>query len=126
MTPQDVRSMLDRLHGIHHACDLDLLLFFYRHRGALLTAEWLATFVGYGRERVAKSLDGLVEAGLLTRSRDSSLGARLYRVELNAAEGSLAALLSIAASREGRSHAMRLLASGPNGLRRSAPLTRIA
>jgi hypothetical protein len=118
--------MLDRIQGIHHPCDLDLLLFFCRHRGALLTGEWLATFAGYDRERVAKSLDGLVEAGLLTRSRNSSLGARLYCLELHGADGSLAALLSIAATREGRRHAIRLLASGPNGLRRVAPVTKIA
>ena len=33
--------MLDRMRGIRHPCDLDLLLFFYRHPCALLSAEQL-------------------------------------------------------------------------------------
>ena len=119
--------MLDRIRGIHHPCDLDLLLFFYRHPRALLTSERLATFVGYDRERVAKSLDGLIEAGHLKRSQSLSRGARLYLLELSDADGgSLAALLSIAATRQGRRDVMRFLESGPNGLRRGASVTKIA
>ena len=68
LSAQHLRSMLDRIRGIHHPCDLDLLLFFHRHRRTLLTSEWLATFVGYDRERMAKSLDGLIEAGHPRRS----------------------------------------------------------
>ena len=60
--------MLDRIRAIRQACDLDLLLFFHRHPCALLTGEQLVAFVGYDRERVAKSLDGLIEAGHLKRS----------------------------------------------------------
>jgi hypothetical protein len=127
LSTQHLRSLLDRTRGIHHPCDLDLLLFFHRHRRALLTSEWLATFVGYERERVAKSLDGLIEAGHLKRSESLSRGARLYLLELNGADGgALATLLRIAATRQGRRDVMRSLESGPNGLPRSASVTRIA
>jgi DNA-binding MarR family transcriptional regulator len=119
--------MLERIRGIHHPCDLDLLLFFHRHRRTLLTSEWLATFVGYDRERVAKSLDGLIEAGHLKRSQSLSRGARLYLLELSGADGgSLASLLSIAATRQGRRDVMRFLVSGPNGVRHGASVTKIA
>ena len=119
--------MLDRIRGIHHPCDLDLLLFFHRHRRTLLTSEWLATFVGYDRERVAKSLDGLIEAGHLKRSQSLSRGARLYLLELSDADGgSLAALLRIAATRQGRRDVMRFLEPGSNRPRRGASVTKIA
>jgi len=61
-----VRSVLDRLPSVQHACDLDLLLFFSRHPRALLTSEQLVAYLGYDRDRIALSLDGLIEAGLLT------------------------------------------------------------
>ncbi len=57
---QYVRSTVDRVPGIRHACDIDLLLFFYRHPRAMLTSEQLVAYLGYGRERIAKSLDALV------------------------------------------------------------------
>jgi hypothetical protein len=76
---------------------------------------------------VAKSLDGLIEAGHLKRSESLSRGARLYLLELNGADGgALATLLGIAATRQGRRDVMRSLESGPNGLPRSASVTRIA
>jgi hypothetical protein len=50
---QDLRSMLDRIRGIRHACDLDLLLFFYRHPRVLLTGDRLVAYLGYDREQVA-------------------------------------------------------------------------
>ena len=129
MDTLDLRSMLDRIQGIRHACDLDLLLFFYRHPRALLTSEQLVAYLGYDRERVVKSLDGLIEAGLLTRSQNPSHAAHLYVMHLrDLPDGLLSSLLKIAATREGRQGVMRLLESGPNrapgaGLQRGAPLT---
>ncbi len=70
MTREDLRSLLDRLGGIRHRCDLDLLLFFYRHPRALLTAESLVSYLGHDHDRVAKSLDGLIAADLLRRSQN--------------------------------------------------------
>jgi hypothetical protein len=102
--------MLDCIRGIRHACDLDLLLFFYRHPCALLTAEQLVTCLGYECEQVAKSLDGLIEAGLVTRSQNPSRTARLYHLELDALPGGLlSSFLKIVATRPGRQEAMRLL-----------------
>ena len=107
--------MLDRIRGIRDASDLDLLLFFYRHPRALLTCEELVASLGYGRERVAKALDGLIEAGLLMRSQSPSHAASLYVLELGGlAGGLLSSLLKIAATREGRQGVMRLLESGPD------------
>lgn len=127
-----MRSLLDGLGGIRHRCDLDLLLFFYRHPRALLTAESLVSYLGHDHDRVAKSLDGLIAASLLRRSQNPSRSARLYELNLDGRPGrQLASLLKIAATPQGRKEAMRLLASGadaaagPN-LRRKAGLAKVA
>ena len=114
-TDNSVRSSLKRLRGIQHACDLDLLLFFSRHPRALLTSEQLVAYLGYDRDRVAKSLDGLIDAGLLARSQNPSHTARLYVLERSGPlGGALASLLKIAATREGRQLVLRLLEPGPD------------
>jgi DNA-binding MarR family transcriptional regulator len=116
--PDDLRSTLGRIQAIRHACDLDLLLFFYRHPRALLTSEQLVAYLGYDAERVAKSLDGMIEAGLLTRSQYPSNAARMYALELRGPDGALlASLLQVAATQQGRRDLMRLLEAGPNSLR---------
>ena len=108
----DLGSLLDSVRGIRHACDLDLLLFFYRHPRALLTIERLSTSIGYDREKIAKALEGLIANGLLTQSRSRSQAAQLYVLAPSGlADGSLASLLEFAATREGRVSVMRLLAS---------------
>ncbi|HYN12693.1 MAG TPA: helix-turn-helix domain-containing protein [Burkholderiales bacterium] len=107
--------MLDRIPGIRNACDLDLLLFFYRHPSALLTVEQLVAYLGHERERVATSLDGLIEAGLLTRSKNPSQAARLYILELHGLPGGqVSSFLQIAATRQGRIEALRLLGAAPD------------
>lgn len=123
--------MLDRIRAVRHACDLDLLLFFYRHPRTLLTGERLVSYLGHDREQVAKSLDGLIEAGLLTRSQNPSHTARLYTLELDALPGGLlSSFLKLAATRQGRQEAMRLLA-GESGssrarLRRGPSVSKVA
>ena len=113
-TDATVRALLDRLRTVQHACDLDLLLFFSRHPRALLTSEQLVAYLGYDRDRVALSLDGLIEAGLLTRSQNPSHAARLYVLGHGAPpDAGLASLLKIAATREGRMRVLQMLASGP-------------
>ena len=107
--------MLGRIRGVRHACDLDLLLFFYRHPNALLTGERLVSYLGHDREQVAKSLDGLIEAGLVTRSQNPSHTARLYLLDLGALPGGLLpSFLKVVATRQGRQEAMRLLGGGSN------------
>lgn len=106
--------MLDRIHGIRHAADLDSLLFFYRYPAALLTSEQIVAYLGYDRERVAKSIEGLIDAGLLTRSQNHTHAARLYQLQMHARPGGLlSSFLKIAATRGGRQEALRLLAGEP-------------
>ena len=123
--------MLEQIRGVRHECDLDLLLFFYRHPRALLASEQIVACVGYPGERVAKSLDGLIEAGLLTRSQNPSHAARLYVLVPDAIPGGvLASFLKIAATREGRLQVMRLLRGDPGrnpvGRPRRASLAKVA
>jgi DNA-binding MarR family transcriptional regulator len=110
----DLRSMLDCIREIRDACDLDLLLFFHRHPRSLLTSEQLVAYLGYERDRVATSLDGLIAAGLLTRSQNPSHDARLYVLKPGSLpEGLFARFLTIAATGEGRQEALRLLGTAP-------------
>ena len=103
MTPKQIGDLLDRLGYLRHACDLELLLFFYRHPWAFLISECLAEYVGYDLPQVARSLETLITAGLLQRSRDSTRPARLYVLTRGSPlAGSLSSLLRIAATREGR------------------------
>ncbi len=111
MNTQDLRSILDRVQGIRLACDLDLLLFFYRHPHALLTSNLIVGYLGYDPEQVAKSFEGLIEAGFLTRSQSPSHAAQLYTLELGGDPGPLASLLRIASTREGRLGLKQLLES---------------
>lgn len=122
MATTDLRSMLDRIRGVRHRCDLDLLLFFYRHPRALLTAEQLVVYLGQDLEQVAKSLESLIDAGLLTRSQNPSRAARLYVLEMEAIPGGLlSAFLKIAATREGRMEVIKLL----GGQTRGTPVARL-
>ena len=114
MDTKDLRSMLDRIRSIRHACDLDLLLFFYRHPCTLLTGEHFVDYLGYDREQVAKSLDGLIEAGLVKRSQNPSHSAQLYVLGL---PGDLpSSFLKIVATRAGREEVIRLLRPGTNSV----------
>jgi hypothetical protein len=113
ITDNSVRALLGRLRGIQHACDLDLLLFFSRHPRALLTSEQLVAYLGYDRDQVATSLDGLIAAGLLACSQNPSHTARLYVLEHGGLPGgALESLVKISATREGRRLVLRLLEPG--------------
>src|SRR5688500_12499777 len=132
VTGEDLRNLLDSLGAVRHRCDVILLLFFYRLPRALLTAESLVSYLGQDHDCVAKSLDGLIAAGLLTRSQNPSRSARLYQLNLDGHPGGqLASFLKIASARQGRNEVMRLLgpapgaAAGPN-LRRKAGLAKVA
>ena len=132
MDTRDLLLLLERVRGVRHPCDLDLLLFFYRHPCALLTSERIVDYVGYDRDRIAKSLDGLIEAGLLSRSPNPAHAARLYLLKLHGDPGgSLRPLLDFATTRLGRRQVIQLLAPAPDGSpaadpRPGASITRIA
>lgn len=114
MKIENLRSLLERVPAIRAACDLDLLLFFHRHPYALLTSEQLVAYLGYDRDRMAKSLDGLIEADLLTRSQNPAHAARLYVLKLRGLPGGLLeSLLRFAATRQGRRVVLGILKDGP-------------
>src|SRR5437773_5913083 len=103
MTPKRIGDLLDRIGCLRHPCDLDLLLFFYRHPRAYLITERLAQYVGYDLPLVAQSLETLITAGLLRRWPNSTHPAQLYVLTPGSTLGGwLAPLLRIAATREGR------------------------
>ncbi len=103
MTPKRIGDLLDRIGCLRHPCDLDLLLFFYRHPQAYLKNERLADYTGYELPQVAQSLETLITAGLLRQSPDSTSPARLYVLEHGSTLGQrLSSLLRTAATRQGR------------------------
>jgi DNA-binding MarR family transcriptional regulator len=66
-----------RVVGLRDVCDLDLLLFFSRHPRVVLSSEQLAAYVGYDPQQVARSLEVLVDAGLLRRSLNQGTPGRM-------------------------------------------------
>ena len=115
--------MLDEVRCIRRACDLDLLLFFVRHPCALLAADQIFARLGYDFQQAAVSLEELVDAGVLKRSRGRTGAVCLYALEAGGLEGAaLRSLLRIAATPSGRQTMMRLLKSSPgSGPVRAAP-----
>jgi len=109
MTSRQLRQLLERSNVLRHACDVDLLLFFYRHPQSLLTSDQLAAFVGYGLPQIAKSLDALIAAGVIERSQNPTHYARMYRLLRGSPDGWLAAIVKVAGTREGRHDVLRLL-----------------
>ena len=75
---EEVKQLLARLSVIRNGCDLDLLVFLYRHPRTLLTNEQIAAFVGRDMKQVAQSLDTFIEAGLLERTQNPTHAARMY------------------------------------------------
>jgi hypothetical protein len=129
MTPTRIGDLLDRIGCLRHPCDLDLLLFFYRHPRAFLLSERLAQYVGYDHAHVAQSLETLITAGLLLRSPDSTHPARLYVLPEGSILGQcLSSLLRFAATREGRLAVIHTLkqrpSSGPSGGGELEPVSR--
>ena len=97
------RRLLDRIGVLRHPCDLDLLVFFVRHPRTLMASEQLAAFLGYDLKQISDSLDILLETGLLTRTSDPTLAARMYVFAIGGTNGGgLPELLELASTREGR------------------------
>jgi hypothetical protein len=85
--------------------DWDVLVFLYRHRASLASAEQLARLLGYPSKAVGDALDRLESQRLIQRSR-SSQGVRFYQFlfsEANLApESCFRRLMSLAENRTGR------------------------
>lgn len=104
--------MLDEVRCIRHACDLDLLLFFTRHPSALLAAEQIFARLGCDFQQAAVSLEALVDAGIVKRSRGRTGAVCLYALEAGGLEdAALRSLLRLSATPSGRRNIMRLLES---------------
>jgi hypothetical protein len=111
MSRKRVRNLLDRLAYLKSACDLDLLLFFYRHPRAVLSSERLAIYVGHELSEVARSLETLIAAELLTRVQRPTRGTRMYVLTSGGLLGGwIDALLRLASTRGGRLMVLAALA----------------
>lgn len=115
---ENIQHLLAGIPIVVGPCDLDLLVFFYRHPRALLTTEQLAAFVGYDMKQIARSIDGFIDAGLLDRKQNSMHAARLYVLLLEDPQtDKLKTLLELASTRQGRGAILQLL----DPLRRDSP-----
>ena len=131
MTSRQIQQLLARNSVLRHPCDVDLLLFFYRHPQSLLTSELLATFMGYGASQIAQSLDAFIAAGMIERSPNQTHSARMYRLVRAAPDGWVASLVKVATTRRGRHDVMQALketrsiedsgSAGPPGARLMPP-----
>lgn len=112
MTRDRVLHLLDSVATIRNQCDLDVLVYLFRHADALLTGEHVSVAVGCDLKQVAGALDSFVFAGLLKRTRSRTDGPGLYVFAVGRpADGPLASLLQMASSRPGRLQILQALAS---------------
>jgi len=109
MTSRQIRQILQRSKTLHHPCDVDLLLFFYRHPRSLLTSDQLATLVGYSVSQIAKALDAFIAAGIIERSQNPTHQARMYRLVEGTPDGWVSSIVKVASTRHGRYDVMRAL-----------------
>jgi DNA-binding MarR family transcriptional regulator len=110
LSPEEVNELIAAAGVVRRPCDLDLLVFFRRHPRSLLASEQLALYVGYEPAQVARSLETLLGAGLVTRSQNPGHAGRLYVLATEGAEDrGLARLLGVASTREGRNALIRAL-----------------
>lgn len=105
--------LLERLGVLSHPCDLDLLLFFFKHPNCLLRSETLAAFLGYENKVMSESLDSLLGAGLLSRAQTPAHAARLYVLAATPDTHEwLPGIVSAASTRAGRLALRQALADG--------------
>ena len=119
-TIEEARRLLDRASILREPADFDLLVFFARHPRTLLASESLATLLGYELKDIARSLEALLEGGLLKRTQTSAHAARLNVFAADTPHEWLPPLLKMAATRAGRLALRQLLASRP----REKPVSR--
>jgi hypothetical protein len=111
------QTLLNHIPGLQRPCELDLFVFFAKHPRTLMTSEQLARLLGYQLNEMARSLDVLLAAGLLTRTQNPLRAARMYVFAVDGAtDGWPSELVQLASTREGRLALRRALtdaAAGP-------------
>jgi hypothetical protein len=114
--PMDpTRALLDHVPALRHTCDLDLLMFFARHPRALIASERLAELLGYQLSDIARSLEVLLDEGLLQRTQNPARAARLYVLAIDGAHHAwLAAFVELGSTRQGRLALRRALIQCPD------------
>ena len=110
---EEARRLLEGAHILREPADFDLLVFFARHPRTLLASESLGALLGYELKDIARSLEALLESGLLKRTQTSAHAARLYVFAPDAPHEWLPPLLKMAATRTGRVALRKLLADRP-------------
>ena len=105
----EARTLLDRATVLREPADFDLLVFLARHPRTLLASESLATLLGYELKDIARSLEALLEYGLLQRTQTSAHAARLYVFAVDAPPDWVSPLLTMAGTRTGRLALRQLL-----------------
>lgn len=110
---KDIQELLAFVPFVSGACELDLLVFFYRHPRSVLTNEQLSALVGYDTQEIAKSIDKFIEAGFLERVQNPTHAARMYLLLLEGRQmGRLKAFLDLACTHQGRRDILQLLIPG--------------
>ena len=98
--------------GLRDVCDLDVLLFFSGHPRVALSSEQLAAYVGYDVVEVARALDLLLGAGVLTRTSHRGAPGRMYVLEIARVEEWLEPLRLACATPDGRNALRAVLRTG--------------
>ncbi len=111
----EARVLLDRLPALERPCDLDLLVFFARHPRTLMRSEQLARLLGYELNEIARSLDTLLRAGLLTRAQNRTRPVRMYVFAAGGSYDEVPTLVELASAREGRLALRRALTGSTTG-----------
>src|ERR1051326_3496331 len=115
-TPDEIEALLARNPAVAGACELDLLVFLYRHPRSLLTNEQLADFIGYGMKQIADARNAFIEAGLLERTQTTTHAARMYLLLLAGPQmEGLRKLLAFASTMQGRRSILKMLTPGKSG-----------
>ena len=112
-TVEEARRLLERAHILREPADFDLLVFFARHPRTLLASESLAALLGNEAKDIPRSLEPLLECGLLTRTQTAAHAARLYVFAADAPHEWLPPLLKMATTGGGRLALRQLLANRP-------------
>jgi hypothetical protein len=114
---KEIEVLLARNAVVVGACELDLMVFLYRHPRTLLTNEQIAAFVGYDMKQIALVIETFIAAGLLERTQNSMHAARMYLLLLDGPQiTGLKTLLDMASTLQGRRDILQILNS-----RRSNP-----